>query len=359
MIKRFYIMTMTSQPVNAAVQITTSMAKLSFLNRNLTKAPMRLASLVRFLAFGLVILDLRQVASFSKSTCISNHPKHPLLAASEDDDNFSSIESVNRRNLLWQVPVATVAAYSYGKLFRNVLSVQGIKYPAAHESRVKKIITDSLELSGASKDTKDTFRILEVGIGSDCRLSRRGLYATGLQKLQEQGYQHVDVVGLDVSRPSQSTLDEAKNVLMEASPVEVDLDFVQSSITSTTPFLSGYFDAVICCFTLCSVDDPENAIQEMNRLVRRSGGTFGYIEHVAVDPDEPYKLLDWEQRKLDRVQQIVADNCHLHRSTDKTIQQVMGASIGESSLIESKRFVVDNMWPVSMQSVGMVQKRVL
>jgi hypothetical protein len=91
----------------------------------------------------------------------------------------------------------------------------------------------------------------------------------------------------------------------------------------------------------------------MKRLLR-PGGTLGYVEHVAVEPDEPYRFLEWQQEVLNPLQQAVADNCHLHRYTPEAIQSVFTSA--DSSSLQQERFLVDNMWPVSCQCCGVIQK---
>jgi hypothetical protein len=95
----------------------------------------------------------------------------------------------------------------------------------------------------------------------------------------------------------------------------------------------------------------------MNRLLRPDGGCFGYIEHVAVNPDENYNFLEYQQQLLDPLQQLVAENCHLHRYSQDAIVSEFG--VGRSAVqLAEERFIVDSMWPVSCQSCGVVQKTV-
>jgi ubiquinone/menaquinone biosynthesis C-methylase UbiE len=104
--------------------------------------------------------------------------------------------------------------------------------------------------------------------------------------------------------------------------------------------------------------DPKAAIQEIKRLVRPSGGTFGYVEHVAVNPSEPYRFLEWQQTTLDPLQQFLADNCHLHRYTQETIRQVFLEESNEKArAISEDRFLVDKMWPVTSQCCGVIQRQ--
>ncbi len=111
----------------------------------------------------------------------------------------------------------------------------------------------------------------------------------------------------------------------------------------------------------------------MNRLLNPDGGTFGYVEHVAVrlenESEQDRSFLELEQRYLDPLQQAVAHNCHLHRDTDRVIAEVFKTSNendggitarqarGQGDLLQSERFFVDDMWPVSCQCSGIVKLR--
>jgi len=97
--------------------------------------------------------------------------------------------------------------------------------------------------------------------------------------------------------------------------------------------------------------------------VKPNGGTFGYVEHIAIDPDEAQeklsaKLFDVQQTTLDPLQQLVAHNCHLHRYSEDTIMQSFGtATMGEESIqVQRERFFVNDMWPVCMQCRGVIQR---
>ena len=218
-------------------------------------------------------------------------------------------------------------SYSYGRLLYNALQVDGISYPELHETKLRSVLRMALE--GAEN-------VLEVGIGRDCRLIRRGFYPE-TRKINIVG---VDVVDVPI-----------KNQILAKAKLhpESSLDIVKGSISGALPFDDQSFDAIICCLTLCSVDDPSCALREMKRLLRK-GGRFGYLEHVAVNDDEPFRLLEAEQRLLDPLQQVLAENCHLHRFTEDSIRSTFQ---GSSSLLE-ERFIVDSMWPVSCQSCGVL-----
>lgn len=283
--------------------------------------------------------------------------------------------SSSRRDLLWKAPFGAVVTYAYGRAFYNTLSNTGLRHPPTHERRVRSTVSRTLVEAVASWPRHPTngggnhrhhhhhhrrphvLRVLEVGIGPDCRVIRRDLYGEGLQQALALGngtIEKVQVVGVDIKVPKADTLQSARGVLQEATgAVPVDLDVLQQSITGPAlPFDDGSFDAIVCCLTLCSVDRPDKAVREMNRLLRPAGGTLGYVEHVAVNPDEPYAFLERQQVWLDPWQRRLAENCHLHRYTQGTVRQ----NLAPARLVQQERFLVDDMWPVSMQACGVLQK---
>jgi ubiquinone/menaquinone biosynthesis C-methylase UbiE len=47
--------------------------------------------------------------------------------------------------------------------------------------------------------------------------------------------------------------------------------------------LGNNIDAITNSLVLCSAEDQDQATTEIKRLVNPNGGTYGYIEHVAVN----------------------------------------------------------------------------
>ena len=74
------------------------------------------------------------------------------------------------------------------------------------------------------------------------------------------------------------------------------------------------FDAVVCSLVLCSVDDPDAVLHQLNSVLK-PGGELRYFEHVASS--------GWRgglQRLADiTVWPRIAGNCHTHRHTERTI----------------------------------------
>lgn len=237
-----------------------------------------------------------------------------------------------------------LAAFYYAKALEALLSPP-IEFPFSHEERVRRVLQTTLRSGSPVKSgqpTTQTIRILEVGIGSTARLIRRGLYDF------EPAEMSVNIIGLDPKPPTSKAVLED---IAQHTPSNVSLELRQGSITEKTSFPDGYFDAVVCCLTLCSVDDPELAVREMKRLVRPGGGSFGFCEHVAA-ADESF--LGKQQLLLDPLQQRVADNCHLHRKSRETIRTVFGT---DAEWLFEEEFNVDAMWPVSFQSCGVLQMK--
>jgi SAM-dependent methyltransferase len=260
------------------------------------------------------------------------------------------------------VSIGVVGGIVYGKFVGDTLYriSQGIERPPSHEQRVEAAITLALSESAASFKSDQPFRILEVGIGSDCRLLRRGLYRKGLEQLESRKIPFVEIVGVDLMPPDDDTLRKARTVLTQAirdDSIKLDLETISGDVTTGISYPAGYFDSVICCLTLCSVADQDAALREIKRLTRPTGGTLAYVEHVAVNPEEPYRFLEWQQEFFDPLQQRLADNCHLHRYTDDTIANVFEIDSGSGIRLQHERFFVDGMWPVSCQCSGVIQRR--
>jgi SAM-dependent methyltransferase len=274
--------------------------------------------------------------------------------------------SLGRRELVvW--PIGAGGAILYGRLVSEALQKlsRGEAYPESHETRVQSTISSAVAASiprtdGGPFRQSRPLRLLEVGIGTECRVARRGLYASAIREAASRGVTTIEVRGVDIAPPSDKILEEARSSLQRigaAYDVQIDLQFMPGSITSKLDFTDGYFDSVITALTLCSVDDQMAALREIKRLVRQDGGTFGFVEHVAVNPEEPYRLLELQQKLFDPLQQAFADNCHLHRYTETMIAQVFDVDAGMSSRkISGERFLVKGMWPVSCQSTGVIQR---
>ena len=304
-------------------------------------------------------------------------PPPPPPQTSEDG-------AMSRRSLLYW-PIGVGGAVVYGKLVSDAvgrLSRGDLVYPPSHERAISQVISQSLQgacrlqpsLESLGQMTALPLRILEIGIGKECRVIRRGLYEQGLERIASLGVSKVDILGIDLSRnlPSERILQQTRENLEQAASrygIQATLNVQGQSITQPLTLADGdssgggSFDAVLSFLTLCSVDNPDAAIQNIRQLIRPDGGIFGYVEHVAVSDADvvypSYRFLEWQQQVLDPVQQALADNCHLHRYTDDKIAEIFQAgtsTLAASRFLSQEHFLVDDMWPVSYQASGVVQR---
>jgi len=81
------------------------------------------------------------------------------------------------------------------------------------------------------------------------------------------------------------------------------------------PFDDDRFDSVTMTWTLCSIDEPDLALQEMRRVLR-AGGRLLFIEHGR--SDDP-GVARWQDR-LNPVQRVVACGCNMNRRIDALVR---------------------------------------
>lgn len=112
------------------------------------------------------------------------------------------------------------------------------------------------------------------------------------------------------------------------------------------PFERDSFDAAVVTLVLCSVPEPQQALSELLRVLK-PGGSLLLIEHVIAPR---FGLLQLQQRVLDPLQQLLADNCHLTRNT-AAVLQASGFECGNNN---------SDSWvqPLAVQSVEAAAARV-
>lgn len=76
------------------------------------------------------------------------------------------------------------------------------------------------------------------------------------------------------------------------------------------------FDWVVSTWTLCSIADVDQALREINRVLK-PGGKLTFIEH-GLSPDAG--LQTWQNR-LTPLQKQIADGCHLNRAIAELVEQ--------------------------------------
>lgn len=193
---------------------------------------------------------------------------------------------------------------------------------SAHESGVmKKMRTENLAgLSG---------RVLEVGAGTGTNFA---FYPDTV----------TEVVALEPETRLAPLAREA------AAAAAVPVTVIESTI-ETMP-ASEPFDAVVCSLVLCSVDDPESVLQQLNSVLK-PGGELRYFEHVAAG--------GWRgglQRLADAtIWPRMAGNCHTHRDTERAIA---GAGFAIGTARRAATFPAWVPLPVQEVALGRASKSV-
>ena len=130
-----------------------------------------------------------------------------------------------------------------------------------------------------------------------------------------------------------------------AAPVPVTV--IESTIETLPPGTEP-FDAVVCSLVLCSVDEPDAVLRQLNSVLR-PGGELRYFEHVA-SPGWRGAL----QKVADAtVWPRIAGNCHTHRNTE---QAILAAGFTITAARHQMTFPAWVPLPVAEMSVGRAVK---
>lgn len=138
--------------------------------------------------------------------------------------------------------------------------------------------------------------ILEIGFGTGLNLS---YYPSHVSKLTT----------IDVN-PGMNRLAERR---VHQSNITVDNRVVNGE---TLPMVDNTFDSVVSTWTLCSIKNVEQALEEIYRVLK-PGGKFFFIEH-GLSEKEAVQI--W-QRRLTPIQKVIADGCHLDRNIQVLVEK--------------------------------------
>jgi ubiquinone/menaquinone biosynthesis C-methylase UbiE len=138
-------------------------------------------------------------------------------------------------------------------------------------------------------------RVLEVGAGTGLNLGR---------------YHHAARVVAVEPEPTMAARAGARG---RAAEVAVD---VIRGVAEALPFGEATFDAVVACYVLCSVADPDRAVAELRRVLR-PGGEVRVYEHVRSGHPGWARAQD----ALTPVWRRVGCNCHPNRDTAATLAE--------------------------------------
>lgn len=88
------------------------------------------------------------------------------------------------------------------------------------------------------------------------------------------------------------------------------------------PFGDHSFDCVVSTWTLCSIENVNQALAEVFRVLR-PGARFLFLEH-GLSPDPGVQK--W-QRRLNKLEMRLADGCHLDRNIKAIVAEQPFASV--------------------------------
>ncbi len=140
--------------------------------------------------------------------------------------------------------------------------------------------------------------VLEVGFGTALNLRYYGpdvKRVTGLDPLVTDGVKAVDQRIADAPFP------------VERAALHADGDL---------PFDAGRFDTVVTTWTLCSIPDPQAALEEMRRVLK-PGGRYVFIEHGRSDEASTSR---WQDR-LNPIWLAITGECNINRRIDEIVEQ--------------------------------------
>jgi SAM-dependent methyltransferase len=91
---------------------------------------------------------------------------------------------------------------------------------------------------------------------------------------------------------------------------------VMHALAEALPFEAGSFDAIVCCFVLCSVEDVQGTLGELRRVLRPAGQLWA-AEHVRSEGAVAGLLMDafnplWLK--------LNGQGCRLNRKTEEAIR---------------------------------------
>jgi ubiquinone/menaquinone biosynthesis C-methylase UbiE len=138
--------------------------------------------------------------------------------------------------------------------------------------------------------------ILEIGFGTGLNLPH---YPNHVRKL----------TAIDVN-PGMNAIAQKR---MKNTNITVDYQVLNGE---RLPMPDATFDSVVSTWTLCSINNVEQALREIYRVLKPKGRFF-FVEHgLSNDP----KVQVWQHR-LTPIQKVIGDGCRLDRDIQALIQK--------------------------------------
>jgi ubiquinone/menaquinone biosynthesis C-methylase UbiE len=112
------------------------------------------------------------------------------------------------------------------------------------------------------------------------------------------------------------------------APVPIE---IRDGIAEALPTAEDEFDAAVASLVLCSVDDQQAALAEIDRVVR-PGGELRFYEHVISNRPGMARMQRWADATI---YPHLAGGCHAARDTDAAIREA-GFQIEREERIDFK-----------------------
>ena len=141
-----------------------------------------------------------------------------------------------------------------------------------------------------------TGQVLEIGIGSGLNLP---FYSQSVKQ----------IIGID---PSPKLLEMAQGAATQSSPSVGLMEGTAEAI----PLGNGSIDTVVTTWTMCSIPNLDQALEEIHRVLR-PGGRLLFVEHGL----SPEPRVRWWQDRLTPAWTHLSGGCHLNRAIEDVIKR--------------------------------------
>lgn len=167
--------------------------------------------------------------------------------------------------------------------------------------------------------------VLEVGIGSGLNLP---FYSSQVQR----------VYGMDPS------LELQRMARKRATAGRIPVEFLAQAAEEPLPLANSTIDTIVMTWTLCSIPNAANALQQIKRVLKTSGQLL-FLEHGrSPDPD----VVAWQDR-LTPLWKRISGGCHLNRKVDELI------TAAGFQITELKAFYLPGPHPMTYTYQGFAQ----
>jgi ubiquinone/menaquinone biosynthesis C-methylase UbiE len=183
-------------------------------------------------------------------------------------------------------------------------------------SRVYLRIAHAAERGGGAEHRRTLLaglsgRVIEVGAGHGLNFPYYGEGVTQVLAVEPEPY--------------------LRGLAKHAAPTAMVPIEVRDGIAEALPAADDEFDAAVASLVLCSVDDQQAALAEINRVVR-PGGELRFYEHVISNRPGMARMQRWADATI---YPHLAGGCHAARDTGAAISEA-GFQIEREERIEFK-----------------------